>query len=75
MVVLVVSDCSGEKQFPETPNSCAELVSANRKELVVEYAEFALPSSQMYTRPEHSHVREVMRDIRDHSTVSWCSPE
>jgi len=47
MDVLVVSGCSEEKYFEESPIGCAEIDSANREELVGEHPEFVTPTAQM----------------------------
>ena len=40
MDILVVSGCSGEKYFEDSPIGWAEIDSANREELVGEYPKF-----------------------------------
>lgn len=71
MNVLVVSGCSDEKQFEESPIGCAEIDSGNREELVGEFPEYVAPAADMYTGPEHGHVREAVAHLRNHANVSW----
>lgn len=75
MDVLVVSGCSGEKQFEESPIGCAENDLVNREELVGEHPEYAAPTAQRYTGPEHGLVREAVAYLRDHANDFWCSTE
>jgi hypothetical protein len=71
MDVLVVSGCSGEKQFEESPIGCAEIDSAGNEELVREHPEYVAPAAEMYTGPEHGHVRKAVASLREHANVTW----
>lgn len=71
MDVLVVSACSGAKQFDDVPIGCQEIDSTDRDELLGGYPDYVAPVAEMYTGDEHEHVRRAVANLRMHADVSW----
>ena len=71
MDVLVVSGCSGEKQFDAMPIGCGEIDATSREELLQEFPDYVAPAAEMYTGAEHEIVREAVTNLRAYANVTW----
>lgn len=71
MDVLVVSNCSGDKLYDNSPIGCEEIDTSNRKELLKQYPEFSAPAAKMYTGVEHPYVKSAVANLRELANVSW----
>ncbi|MDX1747208.1 MAG: hypothetical protein R3324_14830, partial [Halobacteriales archaeon] len=71
MDVLVISACSGDKRFDESPVGCAELDRWPRERLLDEYPTLVSPAAGMYTGREHGYVTSAVANFREEATVTW----
>lgn len=71
MNILVVSGCSGDKQFDDPPVDCEELDTGDYTDLREEYPAFLAPAGEMYTGAEHSQVKRAVKNLREYVDVSW----
>lgn len=71
MNVLVVSNCSGDKLYDESPIGCQEIDSSSREALLNQYPEFSAPAAEMYTGVEHPYVKSAVANLRKLAEVSW----
>jgi len=71
MDILVISGCSGDKQFDEAPIGCEELDSTSRNDLLETYPDYVAPAAEMYTGDEHGRVRQAVANLRAHADVTW----
>ncbi|WP_251331104.1 DUF6884 domain-containing protein [Haloplanus pelagicus] len=71
MNILVISGCSGDKQFDEAPIGCEELDSTSRDDLLETYPDYVAPAAEMYTGDEHERVRQAVANLRSYANVTW----
>lgn len=71
MDILVVSACSGDKIYDESPIGCDEIDSIERIELVRKYPDYVARAAEMYVGDEHQIVRKAVDNLREHGDVSW----
>lgn len=71
MDILVVSACSGTKQYEETPLGCADIDSTNHDQLLEQHPEFVASASEMYTGAEHQEIQSAVQNLREHANVTW----
>lgn len=71
MDVLVISGCSGDKQFDEAPIGCDELDSTSRNDVLETYPDYVAPAAEMYTGDEHQRVQQAVANLRAHADVTW----
>lgn len=71
MDVLVLSACSGNKQY-DSVIECETLDTHPHDSLIREYAEPVAPAAEMYTGGEHGDVRDAVSQLREVATVEWC---
>lgn len=71
MNILVVSACSGNKLYDESPIGCDAVDSLETAELVREYPDYVAPAAEMYVGDEHQIVREAVEKLREHGDISW----
>jgi len=55
MDILVISGCSGDKQFDEVPIGCEELDSTSRNDVLETYPDYVAPAAEMYTGDEQKY--------------------
>jgi hypothetical protein len=71
MDILVISGCSGDKEFDEAPIGCEELDSTSREDLLETYPDYVAPAAKMYTGAEHECVRQAVANLRSYADVTW----
>lgn len=71
MNVLVVSGCSGDKQYDDPPIGCAEIDSSVRDELLRRYPDQTASAREMYTGQEHGVVTSAVESLREYADVTW----
>ena len=70
MDVLVLSACSGDKQY-DSEIDCQTLDSQSRDALIRDYAEMVAPAAEMYTGGEHGDVRDAVSRLCEVANVEW----
>jgi hypothetical protein len=71
MDVLVISACSGEKCFEESPIGAEAIDRRARRELLECYPDYVAPAAELYTGQEHGVVRDAVGKLRNHTDVTW----
>lgn len=72
MEVLVISACSGEKEYDgEAPVNCEDIDTKLREELVREYPQYVLPAAGMYTGRGHQQVQQAVESLEKIANVEW----
>lgn len=71
MDILVISGCSGDKEFDEAQIGCEELDATSHDDLLGTYPGYVAPAAEMYTGDEHEDVQRAVVNVRACCDVTW----
>ena len=71
MEILVVSPCSGSKQYDAVAD-CGQVDEKSRGTLIEEFPESTSSAAEMYTGREHGHIQSAVERLSEVANVDWC---